>query len=74
MAAVEVNGSQGEPRKFYVSTACLEGTEPLEKRIEKYRDAELDFIELGAGVTLSRGWERVLQPGKHLVHNYFPPT
>jgi sugar phosphate isomerase/epimerase len=61
---------------FYVSTACLPGTDGLKDRLAALRQAGLNSVELGAGVHVSPAdwseWEP--PPGMQVVlHNYFPP-
>jgi sugar phosphate isomerase/epimerase len=62
-------------RQIYVSTACLKKKQALTSRLELYLENKIDFIELGAGVSVTDEELIHLQNRKchFLVHNYFPP-
>ena len=62
-------------RRYYASTACLPGTEPLPTRLARYREYGIDHIELGAGVIADDAFPASLDGvrGHTVIHNYFPP-
>jgi len=59
---------------IFVSTACLGFEEALSKRLQRYSDAGIRNIELGANVFLDMQLESIRGfDSSFLIHNYFPP-
>jgi len=62
--------------KFFVSTACLPGSEPIAQRLAALISVGLDHVELGAGLRMpEHGFRPADLPSgmEYLLHNYFPP-
>ncbi|HJN46919.1 MAG TPA: sugar phosphate isomerase/epimerase [Vicinamibacterales bacterium] len=64
----------GRAVPIYVSTACLTGQEPLDRRLERFEEHGLDHVELGGGVVCDgKMLDRLAASSRSfLVHNYFP--
>ncbi len=60
---------------IYISTSCLPGNISLKERVSDYRKKGFDAIELGHGISMNNEDEKYLfsNPGRYLIHNYFPP-